>query len=125
MSPWLFLFASIALEITATTLLRMSEGFAHMQYAVISVCLYIVCFFCFSQSLKVIPLSVAISIWSGVGVLCISLISARLFAEGFPPLKIALIGMVVTGCVGLMAITKTQDSGAGIQDSEQKQGPVS
>ena len=67
MSAWAYLGIAIALEIIATTLLKLSDGLARPGIATAAIATYIVCFLVMAPALKVLPLGVAYAIWCGVG----------------------------------------------------------
>lgn len=67
MNPLLLLLIAIASEVTATTALKLSEGFTKPLPIVFVVAGYASAFYCFSLALKSIPLGPAYAIWSALG----------------------------------------------------------
>ena len=73
MRNYLFLAGAILAEVIATTALKASDGFSKLVPSLIVVVGYVIAFVCLSQTLKTIPTGVAYAIWSGVGIVLISL----------------------------------------------------
>ncbi|TXJ22496.1 MAG: hypothetical protein E6Q24_20975 [Chitinophagaceae bacterium] len=53
---WIYLLTSILLEVTATTLLKVSAGNTKWGYTVLSMVLYIVCFWLMGYAMKLFSL---------------------------------------------------------------------
>jgi small multidrug resistance pump len=98
---WLYLIGAILLEVSATTCMKLSEGFTRWTPAVLMFLLYGLCFTSLTFALKKIDISVAYAIWSGVGTALIAVIGMVLFREPMTALKVFSIGLVIVGVVGL------------------------
>lgn len=107
MSAWLYLAAAIALEVTATFLLKLSHGFEKSHWGVLSILLYSACFWVLAPALKTIPVGVAYAIWAGVGIVAAAIIGAFAFQEKLGMLQFICIALVLTGAVGLRLTTTT------------------
>jgi small multidrug resistance pump len=81
MLNWFYLAAAIGLEIIATSALKASDGFTKPWPTTILIAGYIGAFYCLSLALKTIPMGVAYGIWSGVGIVVISLIGYCLYRQ--------------------------------------------
>ena len=94
--PWLLLFVAILFEVAGITSMKLSRGFAELapSIAVPSAAAVIL-------ALKRLDLSVTYAIWSGVGTALAALIGFAYFREPFSLLKLASIGLVVLGVIGL------------------------
>lgn len=90
---WLFLFGAILLEVLATSLLNISNGFRRPLPTIGSLLLYGAAFFCLAQALKCIPLGIAYAVWCGVGIVCIVLIGVTIFRQ--PLNMMAYLGVVL------------------------------
>lgn len=73
------LMAAVAIEIVATTLLSLSDGFNLPSLGIAAIIGYGVSYYCLSLALRRIPMGVAYAVWSAVGVLSITLIQTRYF----------------------------------------------
>lgn len=98
---WVFLLLAIVLELFGTTLMKMSNGLTKLLPSLGMLIAYALCFGFLALSLKKIPISVAYAIWSGVGIVIISVIGILMFKENINPLKIVSILFIVAGVVGL------------------------
>lgn len=72
---WVLLGISITLEVVATSLLKLSDGFAKPLYAVGSLVLFGVLFYLLAIVFRHIPVGIAYAIWSGAGIVLISAIA--------------------------------------------------
>lgn len=100
-NPWTLLAACIAIEVTATTLLTKSEGFARPFYGVLSILLFGACFWLLASVLTKIPVGIAYAIWSGAGIAAISLIGWAVLRQPLTMTQGGFIALIVVGAVGL------------------------
>lgn len=98
---YLYLAVTIAAEISATSMLKYSEGFTKLNYAFGCLIAYAVCYFSFSKALEGIHLGVAYATWCGVGLVVTSIVSWVLFHEKLTPVGMVSIVLIVVGCVCL------------------------
>lgn len=91
MNSYILLFFAIICEVIATSSLKLSNGFTNLVFSLITIIGYSASFYILSLALKTIPVGVAYAIWSGIGIVLISLI-AWLFLKQTLDLA-ALIGM--------------------------------
>lgn len=103
MTGWAYLSIAIVLEVVATTMLKLSDGLARWQWAAASIACYAICFLALAPALKTIPVGVAYAIWSGVGIIAISVLGVWLFGQKLSTVQIAFMAMIVIGAVGLRA----------------------
>ncbi|MEH6989720.1 MULTISPECIES: DMT family transporter [Bacillales] len=97
MRGYVFLTISIAGEIFATTMLKLSDGLTVLLPTAGVVFGYALSFYCLSLCLKTVPLSLAYAIWSGAGTALTALIGAIIWEEAFSTLKIAGILLIIGG----------------------------
>ncbi|AFM00034.1 cation/cationic drug transporter [Desulfitobacterium dehalogenans ATCC 51507] len=98
---WVYLALAILLEIFGTTLMKMSDGLTKMLPTAGMFLAYALCFGSLALALKKIPVSVAYAVWSGVGIVIISVIGILVFKETINTLKVVSIVLIVAGVVGL------------------------
>lgn len=91
MNPWLLLAISIGLEIAATNLLKLSDGFTKIIPTSISLGLYAISFYFLSIIFRSLPVGIVYAVWSGVGIVLTAVVAY--FAFGQKPDTPALIGM--------------------------------
>lgn len=98
---YVYLLLAIVFEIIATTFLKKSEGFSKVLPSIITVIGYSAAFYFLSLTLKQIPVGVTYAIWSGVGIVFITLIGIVVFKQ-IPDLP-AITGIILI-IIGVMII---------------------
>ncbi|WDZ96038.1 SMR family transporter [Herbaspirillum sp. WKF16] len=106
MHPYLALGIAIVSEVIATSALRASDGFSRLWPSVLVVVGYGLAFFFLSATLKSIPVGIAYAIWSGLGVVLISLAAWLLFGQKLDAPAIIGMGLIVAGVVVLNVFSK-------------------
>ena len=106
MNPWLSLTLAIILEVIATTLLKISDGFSKWLPATASLLFYGVSFYLVSLAFRSIPVGTAYAIWSGCGIVLISLIGISLGQKPDPPAVLG-IALIVAGVAVINLFSKT------------------
>ncbi len=101
MSPILSLILAIAIEIVATTSLKLSDGFSKPLPSIVVVIGYAAAFYLLSQTLKAIPLGTTYAIWSGVGTAGAVLLGVMIWREPVDLARIIGIGLIIAGVVVL------------------------
>lgn len=109
MGTYAFLGAAIVAEVIATTLLKYSEGFSKPGFSVGALALYGVSFYLLSQILGHIPTGVAYALWSGVGIVLISLAGWIISGQKLDIPAIIGIGFI---CIGVLIINLLSKSAA-------------
>jgi len=107
MSGWYYLLGAIALEVAGTFLLKLSNGFEKWHWGTLSILCYSACFWVLAPALKVIPVGVAYAIWSGVGIVLISLIAWLFLGQKLDAPAVLGMGLIVAGVVVLNVFSKT------------------
>lgn len=98
MNPaWLYLLVAIVAEVVATSALTASQGFSRLLPSVIVVTGYAIAFYFLSLTLRSIPVGIAYAVWSGVGVVLISLAGLVLFGQRLDLPALLGIGLIVAG----------------------------
>ena len=107
MKNWIFLFVAIIAEVIATSALKSSEGFTKPIASVIVVLGYIIAFYCLSLTLKTIPVGTAYAIWSGVGIVLVTIIAWIVFDQKLAVWGIIGIALIMSGVLVLNLLSKT------------------
>ena len=105
MSPWIFLSIAIALEVSGTFFLKLSDGFAKWQWGVLAIICYSLCFWVLAPALKALPVGIVYAIWAGVGIAAAVLLSLLVFDEKIQTIQFAFIALILIGAVGLQMTT--------------------
>lgn len=102
------LLMSIIAEVIATTALKASDGFSRFWPSLIVIIGYAVSFWGLSQVVKVIPLGIAYAIWSGLGIVLVSVATVFIYQQKLD--LPAIIGMLLI-IVGVLVINLFSKSG--------------
>jgi len=104
---YLYLALAIIAEVAATSALKASEGFARLVPSIIVIVGYCVAFYLLTLVLRVIPVGITYAIWSGLGIVLVTIVGIFLYQE-IPDLP-AMIGMclIVTGVIVIHVFSKT------------------
>lgn len=101
MRPELMLGVAIVAELIGTTSMKLSSGFTKPIWTVLVVLGYVASLSLVTLALKSLPLGYTYAIWSAVGTIGSAVIGLWLFGETMTAVKVAGIGLVVTGIVVL------------------------
>ena len=104
---YLYLALAIIAEVAATSALKASEEFTKLVPSIIVIVGYCVAFYLLTLVLRVIPVGVTYAIWSGLGVVLVTIIGAVLYKQ--IPDTPAMIGMglIVLGVIVINVYSKT------------------
>jgi small multidrug resistance pump len=104
---YVYLAVAIVAEVIATTALRAADGFTQLWPSLISIVGYVVAFYFLSLTLRSMPVGIAYAIWSGVGIVLISLAGWLIYKQllDLP----ALLGMdlIMAGVIVINLFSKT------------------
>lgn len=96
-SAWSYLLIAIVAEVVATSALKASAGFSRLWPSVLVVAGYGIAFYFLSLALRTIPVGVAYALWSGIGVVLISIAGLLLFGQRLDLPAMLGIGLIVGG----------------------------
>ncbi len=104
--PWLLLFAAIAAEVVATSMLKSTAGFTRLGPSVVVVIAYGAAFVLLSHCLKRMPVGVVYAVWSGVGVALITLVAWFFLDQPLDAPALAGLALIVGGVVVINVFSK-------------------
>lgn len=107
MIAYLYLGVAITAEVIATSALRAAEGFTVLWPSVIAVIGYVVAFYFLSLTLKTMPVGVAYAIWSGVGIVVVSIVALVLYKQVLDLPALLGMGLIMAGVVVINLFSKT------------------
>ncbi|SCY79453.1 small multidrug resistance pump [Nitrosospira sp. Nl5] len=107
MNQWLFLSVAIISEVVATSALKASDGFTQLWPSLVVIAGYIMAFFFLSLTLRTMPVGVAYAIWSGVGIVLVTLIAWYIFGQSLDIPAVIGLTLIVTGVVVLQVFSKS------------------
>ena len=111
MSPvfvtYVWLAIAIVLEVIGTTFLHKSEQFTRLGPAAVTLACYGGAFYFLSLSLRLIPVSLAYAIWSGLGIVLISVVGYFVFGQKLDLAAIVGLGLIIAGVLVLNLFSKS------------------
>ena len=82
-----------------------SHGFTRPLATVLTVASMIASIVLLGLAVRSLPLGTAYAIWTGIGTIGTAVLGIALFAESADPLRLACIGLIAVGIVGLKLVT--------------------
>ena len=102
---WILLVLAGLFEIVWAVGLKYTEGFTRLWPTVGTVAAMIVSFGLLSHVLKTLPIGTAYAIWTGIGAVGTALVGIIVLGESASPARLACIGMIAAGIVGLKLVS--------------------
>ena len=107
MHPYLSLAIAIVSEVVATSALRSADGFSKLLPSVVVVIGYALAFVFLSLTLKSIPVGIAYAIWSGLGVVLISMVAYFVYGQALDAPALIGMALIVAGVLVLNLFSKS------------------
>jgi small multidrug resistance pump len=104
---YIYLLIAIVSEVAATSALRASGQFTKLWPSVIVVVGYGLAFYFMSLTLKSIPVGIAYAIWSGVGIVLVSVTGYFLYKQKLDLPAILGMGLIVLGVLVINLFSKS------------------
>ncbi|WP_429526904.1 DMT family transporter [Paraburkholderia youngii] len=108
MPPYALLAIAIVAEVIATSAMRASDGFSRLLPSMGVVFGYGIAFYCLSLTLRSIPVGIVYAIWSGAGIVLITLVALVLYRQVPDVPAIIGLGLIVAGVAVLNLFSKMQ-----------------
>ena len=106
--PYALLGIAIVAEVIATSAMRASDGFSRLLPSVVVVLGYGVAFYCLSLTLRNIPVGIVYAVWSGAGIVLITLVALVLYRQVPDVPAIIGLGLIISGVAVLNMFSKMQ-----------------
>jgi small multidrug resistance pump len=107
MQSWLFLFGAIAAEVIGTTALKATHGFTRLAPSVVVVAAYALAFYLLSRTMQTIPMSISYAVWSGVGIVLITLIGYMVYHQSLDLPALVGLGLILAGVLVIHLFSKS------------------
>lgn len=107
MPPLAILAIAIVAEVTATTAMKAAEGFSRLWPSVIVVIGYSISFYCLSLTLKSLPVGIVYAIWSGVGIVLVTILGWVIYGQKMDLPAMAGMGLIIGGVMVINLLSKT------------------
>lgn len=98
---------AIVFEVLGTSAMQAAQHFTKLLPTLVMVVCYAVAFYFLSYTLKAIPVGIAYAIWSGLGIVLISLAGYFVFGQKLDYAAVLGLGLIVAGVVVLNLFSKS------------------
>lgn len=102
-----YLAISIIAEVVATSALKSADGFSKLTPSLIVIVGYAVAFYYLSATLRFLPVGIVYAIWSGAGVVLISLAGWLIYGQKLDIPAIIGLAMIICGVMLINLFSKT------------------
>ena len=99
--PWLLLVVAGLFEIAWALGLKYTDGFTRFWPTVGTVLALIVSVGLLGLAAKSLPIGTAYAVWTGIGAVGTVLLGILLLGDPATPLRLACLGLILTGIIGL------------------------
>jgi quaternary ammonium compound-resistance protein SugE len=98
---WFLLAVAGLLEIGWAIGLKYTEGFTRPVPSILTLAAMVLSVVLLGLALKTLPVGTAYAVWTGIGAVGTAVLGLYLFGESADPVRLASIGLIVAGIVGL------------------------
>jgi quaternary ammonium compound-resistance protein SugE len=102
---WGILFIAGLMEIGWAIGLKYTDGFTRLVPSALTLTSMVASVLLLGLSLKTLPVGTAYAVWTGIGTVGTALLGIWLFGESATALRLACIGLIVAGIIGLKLVT--------------------
>ncbi|CAI0786094.1 multidrug efflux SMR transporter SsmE [Serratia entomophila] len=106
MSALMYLTMAIVAEVIATTMLKASEGFTRLWPSLLVVAGYGVAFWGLSMVVKTLPLGIVYAIWSGMGIVLVSIAAVFVYQQKLDWPAVVGMGLIIAGVLVINLLSK-------------------
>ena len=107
MNHWLALAIAIVAEVIGTTALKASNEFTRLWPSLIVVAGYGTAFYFMALSMRVLPVGIMYAIWSGMGIVLVSIIGWLVYRQTLDAPAIIGMGLILAGVVVINVFSKS------------------
>jgi quaternary ammonium compound-resistance protein SugE len=102
---WSILFVAGLLEVSWAIGLKYTEGFTKLVPSVLTLGAMAGSIILLGLALKTLPIGTAYAVWTGIGAVGTATLGIILFGEAATAFRLASIGLIIAGIVGLKLVT--------------------
>ena len=107
MNHWLALATAIVAEVVGTTALKASNEFTRMLPSLIVVVGYGTAFYFMAVSMRVLPVGIMYAIWSGMGIVLVSIIGWVVYRQALDVPAMIGMGLIIAGAIVINVFSKS------------------
>jgi len=104
---YLYLAVAIVAEVIATSFLKSCDGFTRFWPSIVVVAGYAVAFFFLSLTLRSLSVGIVYAIWSGAGIILVSIIAWIFFGQKLDAPAIIGIALIIAGVAVINLFSKS------------------
>ncbi|MCR6500395.1 SMR family transporter [Shinella sp. CPCC 101442] len=101
------LVVAIVFEVLGTSAMQAAQHFTRVVPTAMMIVCYAIAFFFLSWSLRYIPVGIAYAIWSGLGIVLISVVGYFVFGQKLDFAAICGLGLIIAGVLVLNLFSKS------------------
>lgn len=90
---------AILAEVVATTFMKLSDGFTRLGPSLVTVAGYAIAFYCLSLALRSLPTGIVYAVWSGLGIVLITLVAWLFQGQRLDLAAVAGMALIIAGVV--------------------------
>jgi quaternary ammonium compound-resistance protein SugE len=102
---WTILFVAGLMEVGWAIGLKYTEGFSRLVPSVLTLACMLASIVLLGLAVKTLPIGTAYAVWTGIGAVGTAVLGIILFGDPATALRLACIGLIVAGIVGLKLVT--------------------
>lgn len=103
----ILLAVAIVSEVIATAALKSADGFTRLGPSLVSIAGYGVAFFCLSLALRTVPIGIAYGLWSGLGIVLVTLVAWLVHGQRLDGPSLVGLGLIAAGAIVLQVFSGT------------------
>jgi small multidrug resistance pump len=104
---YLHLAIAVVAEVIATSALKASDGFTRIGPAIVTTIGYGIAFYFLALTLRTMPVGIAYAIWSGIGIVLISLVGLFWYRQALDAPAVLGLGLIIAGVLTVNLFSKT------------------
>lgn len=102
---WIYLLVAGLMEVGWAIGLKYTDGFSRLWPTVGTVAAMVISIAFLGLALRTLPVGTAYAVWTGIGAVGVALLGIVLFGESAAIARLACIGLILAGIVGLKLVT--------------------
>ena len=102
---WVLLAVAGLFEVGWAIGLKYTEGFTRLAPSVLTLACMAASIILLGLAVKTLPIGTAYAVWTGIGAVGTAILGIILFGDAATALRLACIGLIVAGILGLKLVT--------------------
>jgi|GEM_PF-155755 len=120
-AAWTLLLVAAVFEIGFALGMKWTQGFSRPGPVVVTLVLAAISLLLLTRALLVLPVGTAYAAWTGIGAVGTAILGMLVFGEPVTPGRVASLGCVILGVIGLRYFSAGEAPGRGAVDASHAQ----